>query len=159
MRLELIHPMLVHFPIALLSTGVILRFIAIWTAKREKFSFILPASWLILTLGVIAAWLTVLAGGIAADIVAPSLENTDLLNHHATLAYRTAIGFTIGLFVDLFRAFLWSYWQKKNWFVRKGLAIVFSLLYLFSLTNLIITGDYGATLVYEEGAAIEKKTE
>src|SRR5882724_9385379 len=48
MRLELIHPMLVHFPIALFCTGLVLRLVACWAAKKPGFSFLLPASWTIL---------------------------------------------------------------------------------------------------------------
>jgi uncharacterized membrane protein len=153
MRLELIHPMLVHFPIALLSTGVLVRFAALITPKRFKNSFLLPASWLILGFGVIAAWLAVIAGEMAADIVAPTLKNMEILNAHKLHAYRTAIGFTAGLAIDLFRGFLQ---QKKGWVVKQGLALIFCALYLISLGNLIVTGAYGATLVYEEGAAVKK---
>jgi uncharacterized membrane protein len=153
MRLELIHPMLVHFPIALLSTGVLVRFAALITQKRFKNSFLLPASWLILGFGVLMAWITVIFGELAADIVAPTLKNMELLHEHKLHAYRTAIGFTAGLGIDLFRGFLQ---QKKSWVVKQGLALIFCVLYLVSLGNLTITGAYGSRLVYEEGSAVKK---
>jgi len=153
MRPELIHPMLVHFPIALLSTGVLVRFAALVTPKRFKNSFLLPASRLILGFGVLAAWITVIFGETAADIVAPTLRNTQILHEHALHAYRTAIGFTAALGIDLFRGFLQ---QKKSRVSKQGPALIFYTLYLVSLGNLLITGAYGATLVYEEGAAVKK---
>ena len=153
MRLELIHPMLVHFPIALLFTGVVLRFAALWSAKRPALYFLLPASWTILGLGVVAAWAAVTAGEVAEGIVRPTLENSEVLDEHVTHAYRTAIGFTIGLLLDWIRLFL----QKNSWLVKRGLAAVIWIFYLVSLTNLIITGGYGATLVYEEGAAVARE--
>lgn len=156
MRVELIHPMLVHFPIALLSTGLVLRLISIWTAKRSLFSFLLPASWLILALGVLAAWLAVIAGEMACEIVMPTLKNVQILEEHEMHGYMTAIGFTLGLLIDLSRAFLLVKLHQKGWWVKRGLAAVVWLVYLFSLTNLIITAYYGATVVFEEGAAVIK---
>lgn len=154
MRPELIHPMLVHFPLALLSTGVVIRFASLWGAKRPGLSFLLPASWLILGLGVIAAWLTVIAGEVAAEIIAPTLQNMSVLEEHAEHALITASGFTIALLVDWIRAFLLT--KRENWTIKKGLFALVWLLYLFSLTNLMITGFYGANLVYEQGAAVAK---
>ncbi len=150
MRLELIHPMLVHFPIALLSTGVVLRSVSTWTAKKRILSFLLPASWTVLSLGVIAAWSTVIAGEIAEDIVRPTLENMSVLNEHSEHAYITAFGFTIGLLFDGLRTFFLT----KGY---RGFAVLVWLIYLFSLGNLIVTGYYGGTLVYEEGAAVLKR--
>ena len=155
MRLELIHPMLVHFPIALLITGVAVRFMALWADKRPALSFLLTSAWMILTLGVLTAWTAVIAGEIARDIVAPTLENIKELDEHREHAYITAIGFTLGLFMDWARVYLVKKKKKKGWLTKKGLAIVVWLLYLFSLTNLIITASYGAVLVYEEGAAVK----
>jgi uncharacterized membrane protein len=154
MRPELIHPMLVHFPIALLCTGVVVRFVALFTAKRPILSFLLPASWMILFLGVVAAWSAIIAGEIAREIVEPMLRNVGVLDEHEEHAYMTAYVFTFGLFIDWTRAFLLAKLYKRGWIVKRGLAAVIWLLYLFSLTNLIITGFYGGTLVYEEGAAV-----
>jgi uncharacterized membrane protein len=156
MRLELIHPMLVHFPIALLTTGVVVRFAALWSIKRPTLSFLLPASWMILLLGVIAAWLSIIAGEIAHEIVEPTLPNVTVLHEHENHAYLTAYGFTIGILIDWTRAFLQAKLYKRGWMVKKGMAVVFWLFYLFSLTNLIITAFYGGTLVYEEGAAVRE---
>jgi len=150
MRLELIHPMLVHFPIALLLTGVVLRFIALWSSKRPALAFLLPASWTILGLGVLAAWCAVAAGEIAEDIVRSTLESPGVLDEHKEHAYRTAIGFTVGLLIDWTSAFL----RKKSWF----LTTLIWIFYLFSLANLIITGGYGASLVYEQGAAVDRNS-
>lgn len=158
MRLELIHPMLVHFPIALLSVGVLVRAASLWTAKRPNFSFLLPASWMILFLGVIAAWATIIAGELAEGIVKPMLQNDIVLEEHSEHAYITAIGFTIGLLIDWTRGFLRTKLQREGWIVKRGLAAIIWFIYLFSLTYLIITGFYGGTLVYEEGAAVQKQS-
>ncbi len=151
MRLELIHPMLVHFPIALLTTGVVLRFVSLWSKKRPNLSFLLPSAWLILALGVIAAWLAVIAGEVARDIVATP-ENRAILDEHREHAYTTAIGFTISLLLDWTRAFL----ATKSKRVNRILGVVVGIIYLFCWTNLLITAYYGGTLVFEKGAAVIK---
>lgn len=156
MRLELIHPMLIHFPIALLITGLALRIAASWTAKKHIFAFLLPASWTVLSLGVIAAWSAVIAGEIAQEIVQLTLGNIEILNNHSEHAYITAFGFTIALLFDGTRAFLLRM-RKKRWVVERGLIVLVWTIYLFSLGNLIVTGYYGGTLVYEEGAAVSGK--
>ncbi len=148
---SLIHPLLVHFPIALLSLGVLVRFMALTFPKKPKYDFLLPAAWLILAWGVVAAWVTVITGEIAADIVAPTLKNIETLKQHEIHAYRTALGFTVALSIDLLRGFLQ---QKRKGLFKKRLTVLFCILYLFSLGNLIITGYYGASLVYEQGAAV-----
>jgi uncharacterized membrane protein len=156
MRPELIHPMLVHFPIALLLTGTVARFAAFWGVKRPIFSFLLPASWMILFLGVIATWAAIIAGEIAREIVEPTLQNVRVLDEHEEHAYITAYGFTVALLTDWTRAFLFAKLHKRGWVVKKVLATAVCFFYLFSLANLIITGFYGGTLVYEEGAAVTK---
>lgn len=140
-RIELIHPLLVHYPIALLSIGVILRLIAYWQG-----AFLLPASRLILLLGAIFAWAAVIAGDFAADIVGPTLSDDSVLEQHELFAYLTASGFTIALFLDGASAFL------PRW--GGTFSLLAAVLYLLSLASLVMTGYLGGTLVYEQGAAV-----
>ncbi|MBY0529620.1 MAG: hypothetical protein K2P51_05455 [Rhabdochlamydiaceae bacterium] len=154
MRPELIHPMLVHFPIALLFTGSFIRIAALFTKKKKTYSFLLPASWMILGLGVIAAWAAIIAGEIARDIVAQTLENIQVLNKHDDHAYYTAYAFTLAVLCDVSRAFLVKQFKKKNLWIKRGIACAIWIFYLFGAYNLVLTGYYGGTLVYEEGAAV-----
>ena len=152
MRIELIHPMLVHFPIALLLTGVILRLLSIWLSKKERFACLLPASWVILSLGVITAWIAIIFGELARDVIEHSIKNINILNEHEEHAYITAYSFTLALSIDFIRAFLMTRWQ--GWMTRRGLAIFIALFYVIGVVNLMVTGFYGAKLVYEEGVAV-----
>jgi hypothetical protein len=70
------------------------------------------------------------------------------------LRHLTAYGFTNGLFIDWVRALS----LKKcsvQWIVKKDLAVLVWFFYLFGLSQLIMAGFYGSTLVYEEGAAVK----
>lgn len=155
MRWELVHPMIVHFPITLLLTGIFVRFAAYLSGNRKSLSFLFPASWMILGLGVISAWTAVVFGEIARDIVEPTLTSLEVLDCHQKYAYITASSFTIGLFFDFARG--WAHKKSENlWFIRYFFAFLVGLFFIGGLLNLAMTGDLGATLVYQEGAAVEK---
>lgn len=152
MRLELIHPMIVHFPLALLFAGVCLRFFSFFWRKSENYSYILFSSWVILTLGVCSAWLAVVAGEIASDIVRKNLCDTNVLHLHSQCAYKAAILFTCGLIVD------WGKFWRRNALLplyNNLLAITRLILFTAATFFLASTGYLGGSLVYEQGAAVE----
>ncbi len=155
MKIELIHPLIVHFPIALLSTGTVLRFAAFWADKKHKYTFLRPASLLILAIGVVFAWIAVLAGSLAAEVIAPTLQDISVLNHHAKHGFQTAVFFSLALALDAFRIFIVK--QKGPSFWKKMLCLLLCILYFFGCKNLVVTGMLGASLVYEQGAAVMEK--
>lgn len=145
MRIELIHPLLVHFPLALLIVGTILRAIAGFYQK-----IFLTAAWLVLAIGVCFAWIAILAGEYAADIVAPNLCDESILDLHSTLAYTAAYLFTGALLLDWIKAL----WAKGA--LHKVLTVVSFILFLAGFVDLIMVGGLGGKMVYEQGAAVEK---
>jgi uncharacterized membrane protein len=145
MRIELIHPLLVHFPLALLTIGVCLRALAFFYQRHFLFM-----SWIILGIGVCFAWMAILAGEFAADIVGKNLCEDKILDLHSTLAYTAAFLFTSGLLLD---------WAKAIWargVIHKYLTIICFLLFLGAASILVYVGYLGATMVYEQGAAVQK---
>lgn len=105
---------------------------------------------MLLLLGVVCAWLAVFAGEIAKDIVQPQLCEPDMLEEHKDLAYSTAILFSAALALDFAKT-----WIRKPR-LRLFITAAFSILYLVASLLLILTGGFGADLVYEQGAAVEK---
>lgn len=139
--LYLLHPAVVHFPIALLSVGLAGAIADTWSGKR--WAWLADAvSWL-LWLGTVSAWA---AGGLgllaerSAPHVPPAWQNLDL---HETLAY-----WTIGSFIILS---LWR-WRWGRW--KEGLFLV---LWLGACGILLATAYQGGELVFTHGMGVQSE--
>lgn len=136
-ELYLLHPIAVHFPIALLITG--------WAAcalgRRMEW---LPnaASWL-LWLGTAAAW-TALGLGLLAEKTAPHVPPAwQTLNRHQTLAYWTAGSFTV---LSLWR------WRWGDWRPR-----LFLFAWVLACAVLLATAYQGGELVFTHGMGVKSE--
>ncbi len=137
-----LHPMLVHFPIALLITSVL--FDAIGAAFRQD-SLREGALWL-LGLGLLGGLGAVLSGDMAEEVVEKAGIAEALLERHETWAF-----VTMGIFGVLFvgRVFL------RNHFTTLTLAI-YLVIALIGIGTLSVTGYFGGDLVYEHGAGVRQ---
>lgn len=154
MRLELLHPMFVHFPLALLLMGSCLRAAAFFSRRGAFFSHLLICSWIVLSLGIFFAWCTVLTGEIACDIVDKTLCRPEATDTHSTFAYTAAFLFTAALLIDWALA-----WAKKRFtkvLFEKMLQVLNGLLFAAGFCILITAGYFGGMLVYEQGAAVKQ---
>lgn len=136
-----IHPMIVHFPIAILILAIGLNLIAFflpenwWDEKKTTFIYVL---------GSIAAIITYFTGRSAADTVFLPTEAQSVLTDHADWALWTVLFFGI---YSCFRIAL--HWLKKlETKSIKVFAFAFALPGLFFLFQ---TGEYGAIMVYGYG--------
>ena len=130
--LYLLHPVAVHFPIALLTTG--LAAAVVDAAARRRWSWVADAeSWLL--------WLGTASAGVAAGLgylaenTAPHVPPAwETLDRHETLAY-----WTVGLFATLS---LWRFFFKDRW------PRAFVLAWLIAAGVLLATGYQGGELVF-----------
>jgi uncharacterized membrane protein len=135
-----IHPLLVHFPIAILTLAVSVSLIEVflirdWISKSRLWLYIF---------GSLSAIVTVLSGRAAADSVSPPFSAEMTLSNHSDSAYIvlwyflafTMIQLVLPRFIKI----------DKTW-VR----IAYFLIACFGLSLLITTGDLGAKLVYKYG--------
>lgn len=135
-----IHPMLVHFPIALLFTSVLFDAAGAWF-KRDNFRD--GGLWLLI-LGLLGGVAAAIAGDWAEEAAEKAGIAESMIETHQTLAF-----VTLGIFGVLLLGRL----GLRNPFTRKTLAPYF-LIAAIGLGTLSATGHYGGNLVYEEGAGV-----
>ncbi|RMF51577.1 MAG: DUF2231 domain-containing protein [Bacteroidetes bacterium] len=144
-----VHPLLVHFPIALLCTAVLLDAagLALRTApfwrRAATVLFVLGAA------GAVAAFFT---GRAAADSVLPPAAANPVLTEHADLALWTVWFFGIYAVVRL----------VAHRFDRTATPAVAWALFLVGAGGLVLlyeTGEHGAELVFAHGVGVRAAAE
>lgn len=148
MRIELLHPMMVHFPIALLLLGAALRIISAFI--RSPFFFRL--SWAVLILGIGSSWIAVYLGDLAADIVRPTLCDPGALHTHISWGKKTATFFSVVFLLDLIGAEI----ARRRPIFRLAWTLGVGFLFALAAAALLTTAYFGGQLVYEQGAAVQK---
>ncbi len=139
-----IHPLLVHFPIAFLSTFFVLDMVGT-LAKKQHWRNV--ASWL-LYFGTVAAVFTVITGFIAAESVAHGQDVHGIMERHEH----------IGISV-LSLAIVLSVWRVKSRGLIQGGANSFFLILSALLCVLIMLGaDLGGFMVYKYGVSVDATT-
>ncbi|MFN8626082.1 MAG: DUF2231 domain-containing protein [Candidatus Binatia bacterium] len=138
LHLQNTHPLVVHFPVALLTSAALLYLLA-WIAGRDEWAW--PACWL-LALGLLSAIAAVGTGLYAESgvMIARSVRSELLVPHK-----RFMLG-TLGL------ALVLTFWAvTARPFPHRGRRI-FVLLLLVLLGTLTKGADYGGRLVYDYNA-------
>lgn len=139
-----LHPKIVHFPIALLSTYSVLEIVGILIKKDS----INKCALLLLFLGVVASFFAVLSGNDAFSAYNLwSKETTDVLNEHQK--YATFL-LWFSLIICALRLFLTL--KKKFSGYKKYVFVIFSLIILFLVYQ---TGEHGGKLVAKFGIGTE----
>jgi uncharacterized membrane protein len=141
-----IHPLLVHFPIALLIIAVVIDLLALLLRKEI---WLRNTRLLVYLLGSLSAVAAYLSGSQAADLVSlPPLANP-VLTEHADLALLTIIYF---LLYTLISSILFiKEIDKSLWVQFISVVLVFPGIFL-----LFETAEHGAELVYRFGAGVTK---
>lgn len=146
-RTELFHPQGVHFPIALLTIGVIFYLISF--IKNKHLNFLKPASIVLIGLGTISSWVAVYTGDLAYDIIIRELCDPTMVKDHEVNAFATAFIFSGGFLIQLLS-------QIKNiqmkW--KKMLHSLIAIIFITGLSFLLYTGHLGASIVYQQAGAV-----
>ncbi len=139
--LQNIHPIVVHFPIALVVLA--LFFEGLWLAtKRDNFREF--ATWLIY-LGALAAIAGVVTGLFASDSLGHDAPGHEFVHEHRDVMYWTA---GLMVLIALAVAFVQS--------LREGSARKFLIIALVIVNGLLMYGaDKGGRLVYEFGMGVK----
>ena len=137
-RLQNVHPLLVHFPLALLPASALVYVLA-WLAARDSWAW--TGLWL-LVLGTVSA-VAAAASGLRADegvMIDPSVRE-HLLDPHRRLMLTTA-----GLSVAL------AAWALAARPLPARGRLVFLILFVVLLTVMSRGADYGGRMVYDYNA-------
>ena len=135
-----IHPMLVHFSIALLSATVFLDLLGQrWW--REECRIV---SLYTFVLGLGGALVSVASGAMAEEAVEHSGVPKQVLELHEALGFAT-----FWIFAGLlgWRAAVWLDWVQERPFVSVGLGLI-------GVAVLLVASYYGGSLVYDYGAGV-----
>lgn len=139
-----LHPILVHFPIALFSTAVIFGLLSVLLRKE----FLRQAETWLLAFGLIGGVLAAIAGlWNEEELIAGGVPQA-AFERHETLGLFTLIVFGI-LFV--LRIGEGKPWVPRNWRFYVALAVA-------GLILLGATGFFGGELVYRYGAGVQKSS-
>jgi uncharacterized membrane protein len=149
-RTELLHPLTVHFPIALLLLATLAKLIAMLPSRINQQSSGFGRT--LLLLGVPLAWLAVYSGGLADAVVARQICDPPLLKAHENAANTMSWLFTIAAILDVGGklAIMASLYKKL-------LTTSVVTLMVIGCGFLVYAGELGAQLVYQQGAGVEKE--
>ncbi|GET22911.1 DUF2231 domain-containing protein [Prolixibacter denitrificans] len=137
-----IHPMLVHFPIALLIAGFFSDVLGLFVKKE----FFTRAGFYLLILGTLGAIAAVITGHMAGDgIESGSLKQAVEVHEDAG-----TLTLWLALITSAFRIVL--VWLEKYRGILKAAALV---LFLATVLSVARTGYYGGELVYKHAAGVE----
>lgn len=129
----LLHPMALHFPIALLVAGLVVGVVAPWSRSPAWFR---PAAEAMLWTGTLFLWVA-LGLGLLAEKVAPHVPRAwQVMASHERHAWFTAAAFSA---LSLGWAYARSLGLGWKWLLA---------LWVLALTQLVTTAHLGAQLVY-----------
>ena len=143
-----VHPMVIHFPIALLVVAVLVDGAGVVLRKHIG---IRAAAVALFALGALAALAAFFTGDSAADTVRLSAAAQAVLSEHENWATRTVWFF--GLFTLARLVLLWFDNKERPW-TRGAVHVGAILLGASGLFFLVQTGDRGARMVFEYGVGV-----
>lgn len=143
-----LHPLIVHFPVALLLVAPLFLILGALFPKRA--GGFLSASLLLMTLGTAATYLAVPTGEAAARLADRSEEMAPVLTRHEELAERSRMAFT-ALTLLFGAGLLASRFVKLRRAVAAVLLIAFLGLYAAGALILANTAHNGGRLVHQFG--------
>jgi len=145
-----LHPLVIHFPIALLLTAPLLIIVGLFMPKTGRSYFI--AALIMMVVGVIGAWVAVSTGHAAADLADHMPPVGPVIDRHEDLGETTRTIFTV--LVAVFAAVLFVPGLLKKPLSRMlnvSVVIVFVLVYLGCTSFIARTAHLGGLLVHEYG--------
>ncbi len=146
-----LHPLIIHFPIALLFAAPVFVFLgAILGPRRGR--GMLYAALLLMVLGTVSIFFAIETGEAAGKLADRTPEINAMLEHHEGLAERTRLTFSIltVVFAGILAVPVIRKREPKR-VVATVLPLVFLAVYGAGMVVLANTADHGGRLVHELG--------
>jgi len=159
-----IHPLFVHFPIGLLAVYSLLELGSYFLPNLRRQSWVFSVKAFLLFTGVLAAFVALITGGMAEEIVEGVASNDFILEVHAPFAAITTALYVVLAAAYLNRVFAINGWLDgfvgTNPFLMRLRSVKRYLTYiildtwflpslaLVALLGMTITGALGAAIVY-----------
>lgn len=144
-----LHPLVIHFPIALLLIAPLFVVLAVRGSKEKQRTFLWSAL-ILLALGTASLYLAIGTGKAASNLVPRTPEINAILEYHRTLARETAITFTVAT-AAFALILLISKFDIRASDLTPLLPLTFIVSYLIGVVLLIVAAHNGARLVHELG--------
>ena len=158
-----IHPLFVHFPIALLAVYALLEIITPFVNKKAYKTYVEHAKTWFVSIGIVSTVPTIITGGLAGELVG----ETKLIEAHESFAIATTVVFALlasGYILRVCDACGVSTWLTRvHTLIARALTIVrrISAVFMYppvritlavvGLALITITGGLGASIVYGPG--------
>ena len=142
-----IHPIVVHFPIALLTAAVVVDLVSLFMRSRAAVRD--AATWLYCA-GAALAILAYFTGRSGADAMLLPVRVTPLVNQHADWAFRTTWFFAFFASARLAVSYILP---PKPLILGAAFAVAIA-----GLAMLIETAEHGALLVFQHGLGVQAIT-
>jgi uncharacterized membrane protein len=142
-----IHPMLVHFPLALVPLALCVQIFALYRGHK-LFDRSCPSSMaiLLLVLAALAAVVAAVFGDMALDHALDAGVPMASMEDHEEFGQVTAVLLAILAGVEL-----WCYWKSISGFAVERLLLLAGIMLL---AVLLVTAWFGGQLVYEHGVNV-----
>ncbi|MCF6361252.1 MAG: hypothetical protein L3J29_10890 [Cyclobacteriaceae bacterium] len=140
-----IHPLIIHFPVALLSLAVVLTVLALFYYRE----WITKATLGLYTVGTLSALASYISGRSAADSIGLNLKAEVAIGTHSDWGLYTLVYF--GIFTVIYYGVVFM--LKKESIVFKLTLAALALLGFFILGQ---TAEHGGRLVFEYGLGVQK---
>lgn len=144
------HPLIVHFPIALLLVAPL--FVVLGLIIPKQWNGLAVAALILMVLGTLGAFAAVSTGEAAGELVERNEAISATLEHHEDLAETTRTVFAV--LTLIFAAIVVTPLVLSTTvkpMLRTGLCVAFLCLYAFGAVLLVNTAHEGGRLVHEHG--------
>lgn len=144
-----VHPLIVHFPIALLLVAPVLVILGILWTRQSRGLFI--AALILMAIGTIATYFAVATGEAAGELAERTPGVATVLENHEELAETTRVIFTA--LTVIFAVILFALLFKKRLGYRSSLILNLAFLVLYGAGSLVLinVAHQGGRLVHQFG--------